>query len=1135
MAALKRVFLSYRSRDRAAAETLASVLRGRSVDCFLAHWSLGPGAFWIDELGRAIEESDAFVLLLGPGVPSPWQKVEYDAAFDRKARSPAYPVIPFLLPGAQARLPFLAQIQHVEAGGPEDKASVGRLLAALEDGAPGPPPAPWKWANPYRGLSSLTGAESDLFFGREGITRTALDELRRGRCVMLVGNSGVGKSSILLAGMVAALRRQRWPGAGEEAWPHDLEQSRAWLFSVFQPRTDPLYGVSRALLKHLWDDATDSALSARAEKWAEELKTAPLSRLTDSIKEAMQESGLRGLPRRFVLIVDQAEELYHRTRRAEAARLSDLLVEAMDGTDLAVIGSLRSDHYGSFQRDALFKTSRKVDVLPFRTIDEYLPVLTGPARALGVRFDPEHTAADIAREAVDAAGGLPVISYLLESMWARMQERDDGALLWLDYRDLGKAEGVLANRLKAYVERSPLKQAALRSLFSLRLAHVARDTEPSRRRARRPECSVEEWQVGEELAGPDWRLLVAGHDGREATLEVAHEVVLRTETTVAGWIAERRVFLEWKARLEEERRLWDEAGRSEDRLLERGRLADFTKHVWLHRQDLGQEDRDYLERSEAAEAKRRRRRARGKFVKAAASVTLPAVVLMGSVWWYRSSHREFWNSSAASNDDAQADEAHRHLAAHEKAFPSPREDGAGNVDAAYYLTMFDRGLGLWESDADAGMAEKVLDVLAVVPDDLVGSRDVLGSTLWLAEEVALRHPEVGPRARTSRRRLVERFGEIARRRPQDREKAIAANPRIKIKGNRFLMGSSDELAEEDEKPHWVTVSDFFIQEHEVTNDEYRRFDPAHQPEAPGNHPVANVSWYEAMAYAAWLGGSLPTEAQWEFAARGSEGRTYPWGEESRGEVVCSRLASCNAGETAPVKSYPDGRTPEEVHDLAGNVWEWCRDWYGDYPEGEASEPLGPVSGPGRVLRGGSWSYNPRSLRATYRASYHPESRFGLVGFRVVWSAAGAREARGFGPRAGVPAHRTSGRRERAPSRPAWRPGRGRCPRAKKKVSGSAGSVRERGAGDRARQGFERWTSSSFPRSRRRTTSTGGSSRRSSASRGATSSGSEAASRTRPSTCVWRSSRPATDAASSRCTARAACSISSGCSCGWPAT
>ena len=195
--------------------------------------------------------------------------------------------------------------------------------------------------------------------------------------------------------------------------------------------------------------------------------------------------------------------------------------------------------------------------------------------------------------------------------------------------------------------------------------------------------------------------------------------------------------------------------------------------------------------------------------------------------------------------------------------------------------------------------------------------------------------------------------------------------RIRLAGGEFDMGGVEPGYGVGERPARPFVSPFYLQQHEVTNSEYRRFDPSRDASAPGDHPAANVSWYDAMAYAAWLGGSLPTETQWEFAARGQAGRPYPWGGQrptpTRANYDHDQNGETGARGTAPVGSFPDGATPERIHDLAGNVWEWCRDGANT-----------------RVLRGGSFFNDERYLASTGRNFLHPDARESLVGFRVAW-------------------------------------------------------------------------------------------------------------------------------------------------------
>ena len=220
------------------------------------------------------------------------------------------------------------------------------------------------------------------------------------------------------------------------------------------------------------------------------------------------------------------------------------------------------------------------------------------------------------------------------------------------------------------------------------------------------------------------------------------------------------------------------------------------------------------------------------------------------------------------------------------------------------------------------------------------------------------------------------------------------NRAILIEGGTFISGSDDwdtivapgsPYSKRDEYPRPRTVRSFWMQEHEVTNEEYRRFDAGHAfPLGDERRPVVNVTWREAMAYAVSVGGSLPTEAQWEFAARGLERRKYPWGNS---EPTCERVhyGSCDPRGPIEVMARREGATPEGIHDLAGNVAEWVTPIWFD--PGRT-----PVNDDSRRLRGGSFLSPPFALRAADRVRY---LRSGFesedVGFRVVWPLENGRD------------------------------------------------------------------------------------------------------------------------------------------------
>ena len=215
----------------------------------------------------------------------------------------------------------------------------------------------------------------------------------------------------------------------------------------------------------------------------------------------------------------------------------------------------------------------------------------------------------------------------------------------------------------------------------------------------------------------------------------------------------------------------------------------------------------------------------------------------------------------------------------------------------------------------------------------------------------------------------------------------------------FWMGATpgDTEACPDEKPrHLVRITvGFWLAETPVTVTAYKRFVAERpefsMPDAPGfnlawsreDHPVVRVTWHEARAYCRWAGGGLPSEAQWEYAARGGhDGLKYPWGSEVTPDNA--NYYASRRGGTSPVRSYPANAWG--LYDVAGNILQWVADWYdANYyaaPLGEpAEDPCGPQSGTERVLRGGSFKAGTRSLRAANRKGDEPGLRYSVIGFR----------------------------------------------------------------------------------------------------------------------------------------------------------
>ncbi len=236
----------------------------------------------------------------------------------------------------------------------------------------------------------------------------------------------------------------------------------------------------------------------------------------------------------------------------------------------------------------------------------------------------------------------------------------------------------------------------------------------------------------------------------------------------------------------------------------------------------------------------------------------------------------------------------------------------------------------------------------------------------------------------------------------------------------FLMGVSDaailDMLNErtdyelvmfsDERPqHSVTLDGYWIYKYHVTAGQFRKFCLASKRNMPlqpdwstDKMPVVNVTWKDASDYAQWAEAVLPTEAQWEKAARGTDGRRFPWGD-SWNVNKCNNHGTQNPlayginpadgkkyHQCTPVGSYLTGASPYGVMDMAGNAWQWCRDWYSEdyYTHSARTNPQGPATGDMHIMRGGSWGSTSKSVRTTVRLAQAPDDTMhDCGGFRCV--------------------------------------------------------------------------------------------------------------------------------------------------------
>ena len=227
---------------------------------------------------------------------------------------------------------------------------------------------------------------------------------------------------------------------------------------------------------------------------------------------------------------------------------------------------------------------------------------------------------------------------------------------------------------------------------------------------------------------------------------------------------------------------------------------------------------------------------------------------------------------------------------------------------------------------------------------------------------------------------------------------VKPNEMILIPAGEFIRGTNGRLPDEGPE-HKMKVNSFYIDKFEVTNLQYaeslkhtKRKSPKHFingqiPHGKVDHPVVNVSWYDAKAYCEWAGKRLPTDIEWEKAARGTDGRTYPWGNDFNIEYVNSPVRWVELkliGDTTPVGAFEKGKSVYGLYDMSGNVWEWTSSDYAPYPGNKRKSEL--YGGNYRTLKGGSWwdcSFYQCGISAPVynRSFFHPKTKNNSFGFR----------------------------------------------------------------------------------------------------------------------------------------------------------
>jgi formylglycine-generating enzyme required for sulfatase activity len=758
---------------------------------------------------------------------------------------------------------------------------------------------------PYKFLDYFETADQPIFFGRDEEVNHLVQRIMAHRLTVLFGQSGVGKTSLINAGVIPRLEEEGYTSL------------------YLRALREPAASIRQAALQLRQDSNSLSSILQ-----------SPISNLQSSSPDLCSFLE-RTLPfeLRLVIFLDQFEEFFVRLGRATRIAFAEELAACLgsgpalsgtEGLDLRFVLSLRDDYLARLHS---LSVQLPEDILLSRFCLENLNVekarlaITQPAQAFKLRYEDklvETLLDDLEQERDVEPPQLQIVCHKLyenlvdSGKWAEGSGRS-GLFTLESYRELGGAEGILAAYLNEALAELPddaareLARGILRNMITVGETGVTLTTQERTRQKIAHNLGLNEDEVEEVLAVLRDKRLIRWLE-EEGAFELAHEYMLGE---VWKWVYEEDAVL----------------SRASDRL--RRELGNYQKLGLLMSHDglkVVSEPREAL------------------------SLSTEELDLVFRSTLAAGYGMKYWLERA--------------------------RDGGVAVE------------GILEDELESAMPNTRANVARVLTE-LVPSPALKGEGLGLEEAIAWLtlllkddYPNVRAAARESLLKIgTETRSETFAQRSGQAPAALLSNlpsEMILIPAGNFLM--------RDEKQS-VHVDAFYIDKYPVTNAEYAKFvettghpPPPNWEETGGsyppdmaNHPVVFVNWFDAQDYAAWANKRLLTEAEWEKAARGTDGRVYPWGD-------WFDKATCNASEastggTTPVGKYsPFGDSPYKVGDMAGNVWEWTAT---DWAPGSSS----------KVQRGGSFVNRGSYARCAYRYLGVPEPRTPNVGFRCGMSVA----------------------------------------------------------------------------------------------------------------------------------------------------
>jgi tetratricopeptide (TPR) repeat protein len=635
------VFVSYARSDEAAAAELNGWLNAEGLHTFFDRNELRPGLRWISALEDAISRSHAVAILVGKHGIGNTQQYERELALVRQTGDAAFPVIPVLMPGCDSPpTGFLQLLTWVDLSKGtsvlQQSASLATLRAALRC-EPTAPSAIRAAICPYRGLEPFREEDAAFFCGRDEAISELVARVQEHSFVAVVGSSGSGKSSLVFAGLLPALRKQ--------------SRTTIWDVVTLRPGASPLRAFAAA-----FGTAPENAGPAEIDAYLEK-ETAfyragdaeTLARIIERRLDAAPET-----PDRLLIYVDQFEELYAmapaaedkdrlRQHTSDAEKFIVLLVAATSGPSprARVVLTVRADFYNPLIRNPMIGTllPRQQVNIPLMRRKALRSAIETAAEKAGLVFTPPQLVDRILDDVGLEEGRLPLLQFALKETWAR---RETNKLTAEAYTEVGGVAGAIEKTAQGAYERlTPAQQGAARRLF-LSLVTPGEGQDDTRARSIIPD-DAQQRDIINLFANPKTRLLVTGFARLQgagqassdvrATVEVAHEALIQRWPTLRAWINDNRENLRARAAILRFQTEWEENNQNDNFLLNPGVHLERGRALLGKPGEVAVDDiRDYVNRSiEKEDASRKRELKRSRRIAIVVSGLLLLAVGVGGI------------------------------------------------------------------------------------------------------------------------------------------------------------------------------------------------------------------------------------------------------------------------------------------------------------------------------------------------------------------------------------------------------------------------------------------------------------------------------------------------------------------------